>query len=472
MARSRAGRASTPERARALRWLVGLRTRNGTSRAVRVALCGRPVAVVRDGDWQPSWQHATCKDRGCPACAQARSRRLAVQIREAVEHRRAKGAAALAFVTLTQPRRAGERLADALARFELGWQRLRRMPEFHVVAGGLRVLEVTHSPQGWHVHAHTIVEVFELARIGPCPTCNGAARMPRLIAGQWCTRACRTCSSSTQPGDGTMRADLAVLVRTWAALVDGSTAAQCAVPLDDRNAGQLAKYLSKLWELDDASCRELFVAFAGKRLVQPWGSWYRSETFAPKRATGRQWFRGMFVADVERMHPRSYIDFHASVAVRFELRSQPWVDATRACSSLAVEPARIPRKGKSAKRVRELAEPTAPSWRPVLEVHRMTAGAFLRALRGDDRRADEHPPPPSSTPTPGADACRLARGCDGPWAHRRRTGRWLLGDIEPQRHRPTPPQPRRLPPSSSPWPRPFELWCTFDAPTEMLHAPC
>jgi hypothetical protein len=420
-----------------------------------VALCGRPVAVVRDGDWRPSWQHTWCRDRGCPACAQARSRRLSYQIRAAVERGggvpprwrggggppRAAGVAALAFVTLTQRRVAGEHLAATLARFDAAWQRMRRLPEFGDIAGGLRVLEVTHSRSGWHVHAHTIVE---LHRSGPrvaCPTCNGRATVAKRIAGQWRSRACRSCSSSTQPGDGTMHADLATLVRTWAATAEcenehgeTTTVGQCAVALDDSNAGQLAKYLSKMWELDDAHCVELFSAFAGKRLVQPWGSWYRKVKMGPQPMQGRQWYRGLFVADVERMHPRSYIDFHASVAVRFEPSSQAWVDATRACdASLALEPVVAPPPGHRwrSRPVRELGRSTtARAVRPTLEVHRMTAGAYLRALRADDRRADEHPPPPSSTPTPGADALVVARGRAGPWAHRRRTGRWLLDERE------------------------------------------
>lgn len=422
-----------------------------------MALCGRPVAVVRDGDWLPSWQHLFCRDRGCPACAQHRSRRLARQIREGVELRRSLGAASLAFVTLTQPRREGEPLAAALARFEASWQALRRLPDFHCVAGGLRVVEVVHSSRGWHVHAHCIVELLRVSAPVPCPTCKGLRRIARKCPEGWRMRPCKSCSSSTQPGNGTMHADLATLVGAWTALAECrdaegelTTAGQCAVPLDDANAGQLAKYLSKLWELDDASAVELFEAMAGKQLARCWGSWYGCVRLSPRKVEGRQWFRGPLVADVEQMHPRSYIDFTANVPIRFEAHSSEWSAATRGAGEArkflevtghipsglccAVEPATYstgpPHRGRRRKRPKPLRELAlvrvrggmARAWRPVLDVHRMTAGAFLRMLRADDRRADEHELAPLDVATPGADALRRAASLGAPWGKRR--ARW------------------------------------------------
>jgi hypothetical protein len=327
----------------------------------------------------------------------------------------------MSFVTLTQPRIPGEALASTVRRFDAAWRRLRKLPQFASVAGGLRVLEVTHSPQGWHVHAHCIVETFAVSRRVACPTCRGAGRVPTSVGGRWVTRACRSCSSSTQPGDGGMQADLAELVRTWAMLADcrdreGSltTKGQCAVPLDDANAGQLAKYLSKLWELDDGSARELFRVFAQKRLVQTWGCWYRCVRLGPRKPTGRQWFRGHFVADIERMHPRSYVEFHGTTSLRFEPFSHGWRDATAAAT-----------ERRADVHVRGVDDKGARAWRPALPVHRMTAGAFLRALRADDRRADEHPEAPPNTPTPGADSLRAPR-VPTRWRRRFLT-RWILG---------------------------------------------
>jgi hypothetical protein len=443
-----------------MRWLAGMRTRNGTSRAVRVALCGRPVACVRDGDWLPSWQHLYCRDRGCPACAQHRSRRLARQIREGVELRRELGAVALSFTTLTQPRIEGERLSDALARFETAWQALRRRPDFHAVAGGLRVIEVVHSSRGWHVHAHCIVELLRTSARVACPTCDGVALVPRKTVDGWKMQACRSCSSSTQKGDGTMSADCATLVRAWADIagcrVDGklTTAGQCSVPLDDANAGQLAKYISKLWELDDASAVELFEAMAGKRLAQTWGSWYGSVRLSPRKVEGRQWYRGPLLADIEAMHPRSYIDFSANVPTKFFPVTAEWQTATRLAGVArrfsevrgSIPPHLLckleaptmdtgpPRKGVRRKRPRPLRElallraRSARAWRPILDVHRCTAGAFLRALRADDRRADEHDLAPLDTPTPAADALRRAGRLGGAWSERRRTWTRVLED--------------------------------------------
>lgn len=437
-----------------MRWLVGMRTRNGTSRAVRVALCGRPVAVVRDGDWLPSWQHLYCRDRGCPACAQHRSRRLARQIREGVELRRALGAVALSFVTLTQPRIEGEPLSQTLERFERAWQRLRRIPDFHCVAGGLRVIEVVHSSRGWHVHAHCIVELLRVSARGPCPACAGSCVVARKTSEGWRTRPCKSCSSSTQPGDGTMHADVAQLINAWCELAGASTAAQCGVPLDDANAGQLAKYLSKLWELDDACAVELFEAMAGKKLAQTWGSWFGSVRLSPRKVEGRQWFRGPLLADIESMHPRSYVDFTANVDIKFEPMTESWIRCTRLagtarrfadvrgfappdlCSKLEASTMDTgpPRKGKRRKRPRATRELAlmrcrgARAWRPVLDVHRMTAGAFLRAIRGDDRRADEHELAPLDLAMPGADALRRAARLGGPWSERRARWTRLLED--------------------------------------------
>lgn len=254
-----------------------------------------------------------------------------------------------------------------------------------------------------------------------------------------------------------MHADVAQLIRAWCELAGASAAGQCGVPLDDANAGQLAKYISKLWELDDAHAVELFEVMAGKRLAQTWGSWYAHRTadgkqhgvrLSPRKVEGRQWYRGPLVADVERMHPRSYIDFTANVPVKFEPMTREWCIATHRAgearrfsdvvgrvptdlccklegSTFETGP---PRKGKRRKRPKPLRELAmlrtrgVRAWRPILDVHRMTAGAYLRALRGDDRRADEHELAPLDVPTPGADALRRARTLGGPWHERR--ARW------------------------------------------------
>jgi hypothetical protein len=247
-----------------------------------------------------------------------------------------------------------------------------------------------------------------------------------------------------------MHADLAQLVTSWCALAGASTAAQCAVPLDDANAGQLAKYISKLWELDDAHAVELFEAMAGKKLAQCWGSWYGEVKLSPRKPEGRAWYRGPLISDIERLHPRTYIDFSANVPIKFEALSSEWCTATREVGTARrflevrgfappelcckLEPSTVsrgpPKKGVRRKRPKPLRELAlvrvrgglARAWRPILDVHRMTAGAFLRALRSDDRRADEHELAPLDLEEPGRVALLRAAKLGGPWGERRK--RW------------------------------------------------
>ena len=199
-----------------------------------------------------------------------------------------------------------------------------------------------------------------------------------------------------------MAVGLAELLAAWCGIVGGALVSQCAVPLDDANAGQLAKYVTKMWELDDESARELFAAAEGKRLLNTFGDWRAAPRrgHLPPRAGlllrgkrydvgARRWWLGPLVADIERMHPRTYISFEASVACKLE--GEPTAQ----------------RVGKG-------------SWRPTIVVKRMTARAYLRQLADDQRRADQHSPAPPDTPTPGADMVAAASGSIGPWSMRAR----------------------------------------------------
>lgn len=287
------------------------------------------------------------------------------------------------------------------------WEQLRKRPEFSAIVGGVRVLEVTHAEgKGWHAHYHCILEVADSERSVPCIACDGRGSLPRRRAGAWVTVRCRSCSSQTQRGDGTMPAAIADLLRAWAMLVDGTTAAQCCVALDDANAGQLAKYLTKPWELSDTRARELFDAAASLRLVNTWGAWHGRDGVritARVESRGRDWFQGPLVADVERMHPRSYITFGASLPLRLEPVLQSEVDAVR-----RLRWAQHERERKCSR----------PAVRPWLDVHRMTAGEYLRRLAADQRRADEHEPASEVVDRPGRRELRVAASRDGPYALR------------------------------------------------------
>lgn len=350
-----AERCHYPQREASRRWVGDLQTRGGYLRWDRIRRCGDPVAVVRAGDWALSWQHRWCRDRACYGCARSRSRRLAEELRAAITTR---PGARLFFVTLTQPKRAGESARAAWDRYVRSWAALRHHPAFKNLHGGVRVTEVTWSlghrrakvkVPGWHVHPHLVVELLEEPSWEPCPTCEGRRR-------------CSTCGSATQPSSGRMPSALVELGCAWTSITGASWKAQCMVPVDERNVGQLAKYLTKLWELDTSRARELFDAAAGRRIVDGFGAWRRWRQFAGDvERTPVGWFAsGVTLRAIEHMHPDAPVHFVARIPVRLE-------------------------------------SDTHPMWRPLATVFQTTAGEVLRRIRGDPtpvwQRVKEQPPP-------------------------------------------------------------------------------
>lgn len=420
VAPERAARADLPGRRRALGWVAGALTRSGFPRAVRIAMCGRPRAVCRDGDWRVSWVHQHCNDRACPACAAKRSRQLAVSIRSQAEKREGRP---LYFVTLTRPKVEGESANAAWCAYQHAWEAFRHRPEFKQLAGGVRVVEVTRNGSGWHVHCHCIFELKPQHHVGrgrkrwhvdnltpiPCPACDGSQQVARAVRNGWRMKPCQTCSTATMPGDGTMPAALAAALRCWTNIVDGKLAAQCGVRLDDRNAGQLAKYLTKLWELDDDSARRLFQAAEGRRLLNTFGTWRGVRIRGKLPDDARRWFMGPLLAEVESLHPRSYVYFEGTtVGCSIEAVTTSEVESARNVPNV-VSGKFFPTHVKRS--------PVAAA-RPTIPIARMTAGALLRYLREDQRRADEHGPAPPDLPMPGLVMCRRAGGGYGPWSPR------------------------------------------------------
>ena len=288
-------------------WVGGLKTRNGVPRWVRIAACGQPVAVLRV-DGAISWEHRWCRDRACYACARSRSRKLGEQLRQAME---ARSDASLHFVTLTRPRGDGETAAQAWQAFTAAWATLRHTPEFRAsVAGGVRAMEVTWSEgharakrrrAGWHVHAHLVVELVDGETLAPCPACDG-------VRGR---RRCHTCTSVTHGVAGSMPRGLVAVLDAWTAIVAGSVKAQCAVPLDRVNVGQLGKYLTKMFELPSNRARELYEAAGGRRTIEGFGSWRGWRKWrADVEHTPHGWYSSsMAVVDIEALPKGSMIEF-------------------------------------------------------------------------------------------------------------------------------------------------------------------
>lgn len=360
-----------------LRWVAGLRTRSGTLRSGRIRRCGDPVAVMRVGDGACAWEHRWCRDRACFACAKSRSRRLATDLRSAIETR--PHATRLYFVTLTQPRLAGESCTASISRWMRCWTALRHHPIFRDIAGGVRVTEVTYSLghkharqqiAGWHVHGHLIVELKHDAVFERCPTCAGSKLHNN--------KRCGTCGSSVTMPRGELPDVMVAFINAWCSITRAKPSrgaagpsrpgavsqAQCAVPLNPSNVGQLAKYLTKLWELQDTRARELFAAAAGRRIVDGFGSW-------------RGWRR--FSCGVERT-PHGWLSSQLPVRAIEALDRDAAVEFARPCGVTMEADGR-------------------PRWRPQVVVARTTAGAILDALRRDPRPVWERVtgPPPEAT---------------------------------------------------------------------------
>jgi hypothetical protein len=350
------------------RWVGGLTTRGGTERWERIKRCGDPVAVMRLGDGAVSWQHRWCRDRACYACARSRSRRLGIELREACTTRPAER---LYFLTLTQPKDGDESCGGAWNRWLRSWQALRHDPAFKGMAGGVRVTEVTYSlghahaqrrVPGWHVHGHLIVELREAAALVDCPTCDGS----RKYRG----KPCHTCGSNKLAPTGRVPLAMRELLAAWCRIVaradqrKAASAAQCAVPVDVASTGQLAKYLTKLWDLPTHRATELFAAAADRRLIDGFGAWRCWRKFSGSvERTPHGWVAcGVTLRALELLPGDTQIDFSIPIGVTMDADDRP-------------------------------------KWRPMVAVARMAAADIVDALRRDSTPVwvrVEQPPPPET----------------------------------------------------------------------------
>jgi hypothetical protein len=97
-----------------------------------------------------------------PVCNAKIMARRALEIGAAVETWQASGGR-VAFVTFTMRHRKGQRLATLWDGLSKAWGRVTSGKYWqadkarHGVAGWLRVVEVTHGKNGWHVHIHALL---------------------------------------------------------------------------------------------------------------------------------------------------------------------------------------------------------------------------------------------------------------------------------------------------------------------------
>ena len=306
------------DRARAIGWVAGLRTRGrrdprtgqrseGTDRSLRLSLCGRLViARLTSPRGASIWttRSAWCRDRACPLCQRARQRRLGAELRQWCSQR----AERIYFVTLTQPKAslAEEGCKGAVDRIlgtyrraygsgrasgrlvRLLWRGGIRSCETVIAAAGtLRRDGTTVALTGWHAHLHSLWELAprpegadleavadrlrrhalrRIAALGREPTSDSSSSRVRAwsVVAQW----------SVALEHHWAEVAIAVCRLAWLDACPGaSAAAQDVQVADNKKIGQVTKYVTKPFELRPSYAREAFGALVDRRMLLAWGTW-------------------------------------------------------------------------------------------------------------------------------------------------------------------------------------------------------
>jgi hypothetical protein len=203
------------------------------ARVLKFDQCHDTIFIYKNdatGDLAERGNH--CQDRFCMVCGRARSGRIADALEERIAEMHP------IFLTLTVRGRVGKKLAVQLDILLEGFKRLRRMPIWSAVVGGVAMLEVKWSKESgghWHPHLHCLLD-----------------------------------SRYMEQGH---------LVEAWSACTGGSTSVDIRRVDDRRQALRyVSKYASKpmcssftdkVWKI-----REAMAALKGRRLVTLFGGWY------------------------------------------------------------------------------------------------------------------------------------------------------------------------------------------------------
>ncbi len=248
-------RADVLARSRAMAWVSRLPTRTGTDRGERIRYCGWMEVCYQPGTGSVGWRQRFCKDRACPVCARNRASKARHQMRAHLAAREQAGCGPLAFLTLTHPKFScvAEGPGEAVDRLMAEWRKLRdRRPFRRHVAGYVRAVECVWSRKGWkrtkdgrpfytretgwHAHLHIILELEPMSA-------NEA----------WDVQAW--------------------LTSAWVEITGGSEKGISWQALSRAKVGQIAKYITKPFELPVAQAPLFFQELAGRRLLQGGGTW-------------------------------------------------------------------------------------------------------------------------------------------------------------------------------------------------------
>jgi hypothetical protein len=187
--------------------------------------CWRTIACSHCGQMKRVPER--CRDRFCPVCSGSARRRASRRIYALCEKATARNRQRLRFLTLTL--KSTDDPATQRSFMVASFRKLRstRMWKDRV-SGGVWVLEVTHSPAGWHLHAHVIIQ-------------------GEFIAQQTLSQAWRRIS-------GASVVDIRALPNTRTA------------------ASYVSKYVTKS-DVPEEYRSELANCYAGQRFFQPFGEW-------------------------------------------------------------------------------------------------------------------------------------------------------------------------------------------------------
>jgi len=256
-------------REKALAWVRDLTTKNGTSRAAAIAGCGALEVMyhARDAAW--GYAQRWCRDRACPVCQRHRSTRKRSSLEHFHDEVHDHGDGQLLFLTFTQTKRAAaiEGPGEAVDRILARWKRWQnRRPVKRMVRGWVRALECVWIPRGWRYSTRTGKRYFVEE--------SGWHAHLHVIA---------HVRGATFGGIGELR-------ELWnGARAEGEPDEPLALHIQGFNRSrlaQIAKYITKPFELPATHAPVFFRELAGRRILGAGGTWRDALKVAPPNPDG------------------------------------------------------------------------------------------------------------------------------------------------------------------------------------------
>lgn len=116
-----------------------------------------------------------CNCRACPSCANKLRKRSRQKAEAALNAHRLGTGREYRFITLTMRKLEGCTLEESIKIFQNGWRRLQKHDFWRArVYGGIKGVEFTRNDDGYHVHAHFLVDSrwIEIQRTCINPACG------------------------------------------------------------------------------------------------------------------------------------------------------------------------------------------------------------------------------------------------------------------------------------------------------------